>query len=194
LTWNEATEWESGWWGSCVNTYGEQEKQLIYAQRMGLEFFHDGKSPYNIDLSGLSVIDIGGGPTSLLLKGVGFLGANVIDPISLPSWVYARYTAAGIGVWTMQAENMPTESKFDEAWIYNVLQHTEDPALIIQNAQKIAGLIRIFEWIDTPTNIGHIHTLTEENLNKWLGGYGKVEQIAERNCFGKAYYGIFPTS
>ncbi len=194
MSWDKATEWESKWWGNCVNTLGEQEKQLVYAQRMGLKFFHDGKSPYNIDLTGKQIIDIGSGPTSLLLKGVGFTGAIAVDPISFPVWVYARYEAAGISTWTMPAECLPTDIEVDEAWIYNVLQHTKDPERIIKNAQRSAKIIRIFEWIDTPTNVGHIHTLTEENLNRWLNGYGKVAHIAERNCTGKAYYGIFPTA
>jgi 2-polyprenyl-3-methyl-5-hydroxy-6-metoxy-1,4-benzoquinol methylase len=192
--WEQATRWESSWWGNCTNTLGEEQKQLIYADRMGLEFFHDGKSPYNIDLTGKSILDIGSGPTSLLLKGVGFRSADVVDPIFFPKWTQERYREAGIIFWVMRGEDVSFGRQFDEAWIYNVLQHTEDPELVIKNAKRAADIIRIFEWIDTPTNIGHIHTLTEAKLNKWLGGYGKVEQIAERNCFGKAYYGIFPTS
>jgi len=66
--WQQAQEWEFGWWGNCVNTYGEETKQLLYAARMGLTAFHDGKSPFNFDLGGASVLDIGGGPSSLLLK------------------------------------------------------------------------------------------------------------------------------
>ena len=83
---------------------------------------------------------------------------------------------------------------FDEAWIYNVLQHTENPKKVIENAQRVANTIRIFEWVNTGINIGHIHNLTESKLNEWLGGYGKVETFnGQWNCYGKAYYGIFPS-
>ena len=78
--WQEAQRWELGWWGDCTNTYGEEEKQLLYASRMGLKSFHNGKSPYNFDLDGMSILDIGGGPVSLLLKCINFRKAKVVDP------------------------------------------------------------------------------------------------------------------
>lgn len=190
--WQDAQEWEGDWWGNCVNTFGEQEKQILYAQKMGLEQFHNGKSPYNFRTDGLSVLDIGGGPTSLLLKTVGREISVVVDPILFPGWVIARYNCANINFWNMTGEDVDATG-FDEAWIYNVLQHTQNPELVIKNAQKAADIIRIFEWIDTPTNIGHIHILTEEKLDSWLGGHGKVENISSHNCKGRAYYGIFPT-
>ena len=96
----------------------------------------------------------------------------------------------------MKAEILPKLARheiFDECWIYNVLQHCDVPRKIIQNARKASKLIRIFEWIETGTNEGHIHDLTEKDLNKWLKGEGKVEQLNESGCVGQAYYGIFPT-
>lgn len=190
--WEKAQEWEKSWWGNCVNTTGEEKKQLLYARKMGLQFFHNGKSPYNIDMQGKSVLDVGGGPCSLLLKCVNVVG-SVYDPLKVPQWVRDRYTAAGIGFYNQKAEMMVNFNN-DEIWIYNVLQHVENPESVARNAQKAAKLIRLFEWIDTPTNIGHPHSLSEGKLNEWLGGYGKVEQIdGEANCWGRAYYGIFPT-
>ena len=191
--WEKAQKWESSWHGNCVNTLGEELKQILYAQKMGLTFFHNGKSPYNIDMEGKSVLDIGGGPTSILLRCRNVWG-TVLDPLEIPSWVKLRYAIAGILFKQLKAETLD-ECDFNEAWLYNVLQHTENPRLIIERARRAAKMIRIFEWIDTPTNIGHIHTLTKENLDKWLQGNGKVEYInGEYTCTGKAYYGIFPTS
>lgn len=197
-TWEKAQEWEQDWWGACVNTYGEEEKQLLYASRMGLQAFHDGKSPYNFDLSGKSVVDIGSGPCSLLLKCVNVEG-YIIDPLicKFPEWVRHRYECSSIR-WSMlpfpwQQKHWDAHITCDEAWIYNVLQHTQDPSLIIHSARRAAKLIRIFEWIDTPTNEGHPHTLTELQLNEWLGGEGQVETLAgQANCHGRCYYGVFP--
>jgi len=190
--WDEAQDWERHWWDNCINTYGEEEKQLLYANRMGLQTFHNKKSPYNFDLGGISVLDIGGGPSSLLLKCVNMLG-TVVEPLELPTWVLLRYDTAGIKFHRIAGENLDMTG-YDEAWIYNVLQHTRDPQQIVENARHAAKLIRIFEWIDMPTNEGHLHTLTESNLNDWLGGEGKVEQLAgQANCYGLCYYGIFPT-
>ena len=191
--WNKAQTWERDWWGTCQNTYGEEEKQLLYAKRMGLEFFHDRKSPYNIKgMTGVKVVDLGGGPASLLLKCPGVIGV-VVDPLSVPDWVKGRYNAAGINLYQQPAEQA-LKGMYDEAWIYNCLQHTQDPEKIIRNAQKAAKLIRIFEWLETSVNDGHPYTFTEGGLNDLLTGEGKVELLqGEANFYGKCYYGIFPT-
>jgi hypothetical protein len=192
MMWANAQEWETSWWGNCTNTYGEEMKQLLYADRMGLKTFHDGKSPFNVDMKRAKVLDIGGGPTSLLLKCVNVYG-TVVDPMTMPAWVESRYDAASISLLRMKGENIKS-ALFDECWMYNVLQHTENPEKVVGNARQAAKLIRIFEWIDTPTNEGHPHSLTKELLDGWLHGEGKVEQFTgQYTCTGKAYYGIFPT-
>jgi len=185
-------EWEKEWWGTCQNTYGEEYKQLLYARKMGLEFFHDGRGPFNIDMQGASVLDIGGGPTSLLLKCVNVKG-KVIDPLQYPDWVYERYKLAGISYQIKYGEDIEEPSVWDEVWIYNVLQHVKSPKQIIDNAQQAGKLIRIFEWVDTPTNEGHPHCLRADGLNLWLKGEGKTEFVRENTAVGKCYYGIFPT-
>ena len=193
--WNDAQEWERQWWGSCQNTYGEEEKQLLYANRMGLRPHHDGRSPYNFDLNGRSVLDIGGGPVSLLLKCTNYAEAFVADPCEYPEWVDMRYKAAGIEYGRIPGESIRVTG-YDEVWLYNVLQHTKDPERIIRNAQRAGRIIRIFEWIETRISIneGHPHSFTEAQFNDWLGGEGKVETLnGQANCWGKCYYGIFPT-
>jgi len=193
LEWSSAQEWEQDWWGDCTNTYGEETKQLVYADCMGLVFHHDGKSPYNIDVNGMTILDVGGGPTSILLKCNNFERAKVVDPMTMPAWVLMRYKVAKIGFERKCGEDL-TETGWDECWIYNVLQHTQDPQTVIFNMQKAAKLIRLFEWIDTPTNVGHPHRLTRKKLDVWLKGEGKIEVLKGQNtCKGKAYYGIFPT-
>ena len=193
--WNDAQEWERQWWGSCQNTYGEEEKQLLYANRMGLRPHHDGRSPYNFDLNGRSVLDIGGGPVSLLLKCTNYAEAFVADPCEYPEWVDMRYKAAGIEYGRIPGESIRVTG-YDEVWLYNVLQHTQDPEKIIRNAQRAGRIIRNFEWIETRISIneGHPHSFTEAQFNDWLGGEGKVETLnGQANCWGKCYYGIFPT-
>ncbi len=193
--WSKAQDWETHWWGSCVNTYGEEEKQLTYANRMGLPFFHNRKSPYNIDVKGKSIVDLGGGPTSLLLKCVNLSHGVVVDPLPVPSWVIDRYEANGIEYMEEKAEDTPSilesTNEFDEAWIYNCLQHTEDPGLIVSSVKSAVRIIRIFEWLDTSVNIGHPHAFTSEVLDKMLGGEGKVEELRTPTLTGKCYYGIF---
>jgi hypothetical protein len=189
--WNEAQAWEEDWWGLCLNTYGEEYKQLLYADRMGLKTFHDGKGPYNFNVQERKILDIGGGPVSLLLKCANLKAGKVVEPLALPAWVHLRYETAGI-----EFENIPgetiDESGWDEVWIYNVLQHTYDPAQIIKNAQAAGKIIRLFEWLDTHQNIGHPQVLSAAILDDCLRGEGKVEVLnGQSNCHGKCYYGIF---
>ena len=194
--WKKAQEWEKDWHGDFVNSINEELKQVVYAHKMGLTFTPTPKTPYNLDLEGKSVIDIGGGGYSLFLKCSNFSKATVVDPILPPEWVLDRYEAHNVDFMNIPAEDFRpdiVDFPVDEIWIYNCLQHTIDPEKIIANARKVGKLIRIFEWIETSVNVGHIHTLKAEKLNEWLGGEGKVENIKEHGCAGLCYYGVFPT-
>jgi len=75
--------------------------------------------------------------------------------------------------------------------MYNVLEHTEDPKKIVENAQRLGGIIRLFEWIDTVPSPGHPHTFSETQLNEWLGGEGRVEIFTRGASKGRGYYGVF---
>jgi len=194
---NEHQIWESSWWGDCSSTYYEETKQFVYSRLMQLEFQPDNAGP-RIDLQGKSVLDIGGGPVSILLKTKNRGNSLIVDPCDYPDWVTARYMTNGdLRLWKVNGEDIMENAEiqngkvYDEVWIYNVLQHTIDPEKIIQNARKVSKIIRIFEWIDTGTSLGHPHELKEETLNKWLGGIGHVQQLNESYCVGKSYSGIF---
>jgi len=193
MEWNEHQEWEKEWHGNCVNSLNEELKQLVYAKRMGLKMTHNNKTPYLFKLGGVSVLDIGGGPYSLLLKCEDFSRAVVADPCAYPEWVYMRYDSANIVAIQLAGEEIDTlhADTFDEVWIYNVLQHTMSPEKIIRNALEVGKIVRLFEWIETGVAKGHPNDLNETDLNKWLGGIGKIEQLNEGGCVGKAYYGVF---
>lgn len=191
--WQEDQKFESDWWGDCRNTYGEETKQLTYAYKMGLRI-----SPYKgqwpiYNMSNKSVIDIGGGPCSMLLKCINIKNPTIVDPCLYPSWVYTRYSNLGIKFNIIAAEYYISTEIFDECWIYNVLQHVKDPELIISNAKKYCKLIRIFEWIDIPAHPGHPHELKEGLLNSWLGTTGQTEQLNQNGCIGRAYFASIHT-
>lgn len=199
--WQKAQQFEAGWWSDCANTMGEELKQLDYARMMGLRQFNVDQKPY-FDLQGKSVLDLGGGAVSLLLKCDNKGRAVVVDPMPMPEWILGRYKAAGIEFYNMAAEDVNTgllalnsDNPFDEVWIYNVLQHVQDTQKIIENAKSLGKIIRIFEWIETPPHDGHPHTLKAEELDKWLEGEGRVEKLDPKvwSSYGIAYYGIFPT-
>lgn len=169
-SWSTAQHHEAQWWDKCLNTYGEETKQLEYAELMGLEFHHRNGIPYIIDMQGKSVLDIGGGPVSLLLKCVNLGRSVVADPCLYPDWVYSRYRAAGIRSHLIKGEELDFETgSFDEVWIYNVLQHTQDPDKVLDNAMRIGNALRIFEWVDSEVNEMHPHSITQKYLEDKLG-------------------------
>lgn len=193
-SWDDHQDFEADWWGTCINTFGEETKQLTYAQRMGLQRVNtDGHWPvYNV--RGQSVLDLGGGPVSMLLKCVNLGRATVVDPCAYPSWIGDRYAVAGVEYDRSPAEDFAIpdgENMYDECWIYNVLQHVQDPRQVVHNAMQSAKLVRIFEWIDLPPHLGHPHELKAFDLSRWLGAYGTVEQMNENGCVGRAFYGAF---
>jgi len=187
-----AQQWEAAWWGTCQNTFGEEAKQLTYAQLMGLSNEpRDGRWPV-YDLNGYSVVDLGGGPSSLLLKTVGGWGV-VVDPCPYPDWVAARYEAAGIFYRVEEAEGFTWENgKLSEAWIYNCLQHVVDPEQVIASARRNAHVLRIFEWLEMGVSDGHPHSLHADDLNNWIGRDGQVGYVNENGAVGLAYWGVFP--
>jgi len=199
-TWEKAQAWEINWHGNCSNSLNEEQKQLVYAEKMGLVRTPNPKTPYEFDLQKKSILDIGSGPYSLLLKCSNFSHAVASDPLmsQFPKWVIDRYANSGIFCISRKAEEFtgdeplyPPITIFDEVWIYNVLEHVISPKEIIKNVRGLSRVIRIFEWLDTRTNVGHPHTLEEAKLNRWLGGDGKVEEIRRGGAVGKCYYGIF---
>ena len=180
-----AYKFEKDFWGDCTNTFGEETKQYVYARLMGLKMVD-----WRLDVEHKRILDIGGGPTALLLKTVNLAGGRVCDPIQYPDWVYARYSAKNIGYVVRRGEDLD-ESGWDEVWIYNVLQHTIDPKKILQNALRAAPVLRLFEWLDFPPHPGHPWMLTEADMTRWLGRKGLVVQLAHDGCFGKSFSGIF---
>jgi len=191
-TWDTAQHSELGFWDTCTQTFVEEEKQYFYATRMKLPFIDYPRS--SIDFEGKSVIDIGSGPTSLLLKCHNYSKAYAVDPLmdKFPTWVRDRYTSVGIKPISSGGEDIDTSWQFDEALIYNVLQHTIDPELILHKALRVAKTVRLFEWINVPSDDLHPHILTEDNLNKWLGSKGMTESVNEPYMFtARCFYGVF---
>jgi hypothetical protein len=181
---------ESRFWGNCTRSLGEELKQITYMSRMGFPLVRTWRSGFNFDAEGRSIIDIGGGPVSVLLKMENLESGTVVDPGEYPNWVESRYSEARIGFVPERGEDLESsEDPFDLALIYNCLQHCDDPAKVIANARVCARELRMFEWVDLPPHEGHPHMLTEAKLNEWAGRPGVVETFTgENECHGRAWY------
>lgn len=186
-----ALDYEADFWGLCANTYHEEQKQLVYAQRMGLFASWHGAHPPTFNIGGRSVIDVGGGPCSLLLKCVERGRCSIIDPGEYPPWVSVRYKTCGIDYIRAPAEDPSKwDEPYDEAWIYNCLTHVTDPHQIIKNARRAALTIRIFEWLEDEPRPGHPHTLHAAELDEWLGVHGFTSHVDDSGAVGLAYYSV----
>lgn len=195
--WNEHQVFESDFWGNCVNTINEELKQFTYAKHMGLvmSYDYDRASPYSFDIENKKILDVGGGPTSLLLKcrNAGNMDSLIIDPCKYPSWVSTRYHEAKFRFWKMKGEELDeiADDGFDEVWMYNVIQHTEDPYKIVNNMKLKTKYIRIFEWCTKPHK-GHPIETNKEFLDSIFGVNGNTGILnGENQCYGTywAYYG-----
>jgi hypothetical protein len=181
---NNDLTFENNYWNDCTNTFDEDQKHYVYAKYMGLDRQH-----YSFNVNNKTILDIGGGPTSILLKTINLKKGKVCDPLKFPAWVYERYKIKNID-WEIISGESICEKSWDEVWIYNCLQHTNDPSLIIKNALQAGKVLRIFEWIDIPPHDGHPQMITKELLDNLIGKQGSTIQLAESGCFGKAYYNI----
>jgi hypothetical protein len=177
--WEETIAWESNWWGLEPAPRWDEEvkKQKTYAQLMGL--------PADLNMGNASILDIGCGPVSMLLRAnrpesIECIRAGV-DPLAVSDATKKKYEDHGIKFYNVKAEDLrrsayalkllPSvsalhDANFDEVWIYNCLQHVDNPSQILFNAKLaafyIGSVVRIFEWIDLGVCPGHPHNLTEQ--------------------------------
>ena len=190
-SWSEANEWERQWHSDCVNSYQEETKQISYCQRMGIipEGINGRYPVYNF--RNQSVIDIGGGPYSILLKGINMVNPTVVDPCNYPFWVKERYKSVGITFIQEKGEDY-LEGHYNIGLLYNCLQHTENPEQIIKNIRAMCDVLYIHEWLDTPISDGHIQTIRESDMNKWLDSKGMVGyERWDEHTSTPYYYGMF---
>lgn len=189
-------DFELSYWDTAVYCdFDECQKQQVYAAYMQIPINH-----YKFDVSGKRILDMGGGPVSMLLKCENLSRGLVIDPLihRFPAWVRERYSSRGIDYESMRGEDfvyegewgLTTPARFDEAWIYNCLQHTDDPEKIIRNAMDWAPVLRIFEWINIPPHEGHPVELTQAKLDEWTNSRGRITQLGGQGCYGTAYYNV----
>lgn len=155
----------------------------------------------SLNFRGLKVLDVGGGPSSILLRSNknhselhdGFSEGVVIDPVKISEHQKLRYEYFGVRFIQDMAENITkyySENYFDECFIYNCLQHVEDPIRILDGITKVSKKIRIAEPIHIPTDKCHLHTFTEDYFanyfdnDKWEIEMQNIVTIGVRHYIG----------
>lgn len=153
--WIDAQAWEQDWW---LNNPAEHAAEIIKGDAVG-KFMQVG------DVSNKSVIDIGCGPFSLLQRHPARVPV-ALDPLDYQHLEDA-YREKNITRLKIKGEDLTEHyGHFDEAWIYNCLQHVVDPSQILRNAIAVADCVRLFEWINLPPCPGHPHMLTLPMLSR----------------------------
>lgn len=172
--WEIANHYESGHWEKFtaeVDTLSVSQPQYMESLSIKNDYFESGD--LSLNFNGLKVLDVGGGPSSILLRSNkghcelhdGFSEGVVIDPVKITEHQKIRYEYFGIRFIQDMAENITNyynEKHFDECFIYNCLQHVEDPIKILDGITKVSKKIRIAEPIHIPMDKCHLHTFTED--------------------------------
>ena len=179
--WLKNQAWEKSFWGDYPSLdNGEVMKQDVYAKLMGIGMPHDAQQK--------SIIDFGCGPVGMLLRTSNFSKAVGVEPLYFSDEVYDRYTRNNIKILQIPMEDYTSSEVYDEAWMYNLIEHVIDPVSCLQIMKTSAKTLRLFEWIDLPPRQGHPHTITEkmvvENLELSKGDWEVIE-LAESGCFGR---------
>lgn len=155
--WEEAQQWERSWWLSNPQCYrAEIEKGDIVAGWLGIK-----------SMPTTTVVDIGCGPFSLLQR-VTTAESCAVDPIDYGP-LELGYQIGGIERLVCRGEDLVAHlggRTFDEAWVYNCLQHVEDPVAVLQQAMRAARRVRMFEWVNIPPYTGHLQLLTPALLSQ----------------------------
>ncbi len=147
------------------------------------------------DLQGKSVVDIAGGPVSLLLRCKNYSRAFVVDPGDFPDYISDRYKANNIEWVKLPAEQFEYPTYVDEVWFYNALQHVYDPFVILDKAKKNSDIIRLCEGLGTAVSINHPQTLTEPELEAILGvGQITYPEDPSPSPRGRFFHGVFHTN
>lgn len=180
--WAADQQWERNWWGLDWAPHWDDEikKQDGYFRLIGF--------PDNRDFGTKRILDVGGGPISILQRsnhGSPNGWSRSVDPIEVSDATRKRYQEAEVEFLNIKAEGMPAPGfltqegvtaeavVFDEIWMYNLLQHTDDPHEIMRRmiaCSKPGTVFRIFEWIDLGICPGHPQNLTEEMFAQHFGG------------------------
>jgi hypothetical protein len=114
----------------------------------------------------------------------------VVDPLEIPNWADARYRLADIRYVNTTAEStreLNQVNPLDEIWMYNVLQHVQDPERVVRRIRATGAHARLFDWVDTVVNVLHPHSISSSKLNEWIGALGIRRHLRTGGAVGTAW-------
>lgn len=163
--WEIAQEAERGYWypgGDCSQLAERRARERGFqAWCAGLLGVPDAQP--------VSVLEIGAGPQGLLTRyGASARAKIAVEPMRLTFADAEAYAAKGVERHEMSIERWHErnlETMVDEVWMTNVLQHVKHPEAVIVIARAHAARrVRLFEWVDEPVSVVHLHTIAAGDL------------------------------
>ena len=181
--WQEAQDAEQKTWNK--DTWTEDRDWYDYYRNQAIERYGSILGVSNNDLQHKSILDIGGGCTSMLPYFTNFSYALIVDPLGIDESVMSLYVENNISVQRSRAEDFLDNYSgvlFDEVWIYNVLQHVLEPEKILRKLYKVTRKLRIGEPLEVPTDTHHPYRLTRDWMidiikEISIGGYFRETQF-----------------
>lgn len=123
----------------------------------------------NQDLQGKRILDVGGGPNSILLRVINNGASVIVDPTKYTeniSGLSSIFNSKNILFVCSTLEDLPIQyANYDEVWCYNTIMHTENSTEFIESLKqrvKPGGIFRIMEPL-TSRNDGHHPTTVTNN-------------------------------
>lgn len=156
----------------------EERKFHVMRRDEGIRHYKDTYRQYfkflgiDNDLKGKEVAEVGPADFPALMTCYNRENSFIVEP--MPSEILQTFN---IFVFQELAEDVDF-SECDEVWLFNVLQHVVNPALIVENVKQ-AKVVRFFEPINYGVDECHLHNLTLDMFYDWFGD--KVQYYEKNN-------------
>ena len=134
-----------------------------------------------------TVLDVASGPLSLLHDYPARVG-TALDPLHFGDFEQAYERAGIVRVHETAEAFTPIQRQWDEVWMYNCLQHVAQPGVVLGKLTTWArARIRLFEWVEQPTSVVHLHTLQRAEIAAvlWSKGWQPALNELRRGTWGE---------
>lgn len=187
MNWERANEIESNYWGIFTAELMTLKHQELYIDALNIRSDYFDVIDNSLNFSDKKILDVGGGPASLLLrtnntKGNchdGIIEGVIIDPVIITEHQLDRYKYFNLNFINDKGENIDLyyndKNHFDETIIYNCLQHVENPIEILDKITHISKRIRLSEPINASTDEAHLHEFTSKYFDDYFINFNKIK-------------------
>lgn len=172
--WQEAQLAEAAWLANSQETAEHYRRTYgNYFRYLAMSFDQEGKSIVEIGCSAYPALSYCENvrcdqePHTNLIDGSPASGI-IIEPLISPK-LKCIVDDQGLYWIRHSLEDMGLLPHADEVWLFNVMQHIQNPELFVSRCKQIAPVIRFFEPIDFGISDCHPHTYSIDDFIRWFG-------------------------